>query len=170
MPFTITTPHSNISVVTFTDCFDIREWHAYERAYRDLYVKHARAVFVYDLRRASVDIASIVDFITRKKDLLASLKPKTCRMLFAGVVLTEYEFVSDIVLNIAKASGQASLFYSCSRLDDAVTVVGRLVSILKGRKAAPGGGLQWKDVSTGSIVVMLLAFFIRLVRHFLSKK
>ena len=170
MPYSITTPHPNVSVVTFTGSFDIRDWHAYERAFRDLYVKHSRAVIVFDLRRVTLEISPILSFITRKKDLLAALKPKTCKMLFAAVVLTEYELVSEIVLNIAKASGQASLFYACSRLEEVVTVVGRLVSILDKRRIVSNGGLQWKDVSTGSIVVMLLAFFIRLARHFLNKK
>ena len=170
MPFSITTPHPYISVVTFTGSFDIRDWHAYEREFRDLYVKHTRAVIVFDLRRVSLNISPIVDFISHKKDLLASLKPRTCKMLFAAVVLTEYELISELVLNIAKASGQASLFYACSRLEEVVTVVGRLVAVLDKRKIAYGGGLQWKDVSTGSILVMLLAFFIRIGRHFLNKK
>ena len=169
MPFSIHTPHPNISVVTFTGCFDIRDWHSYERSFRDLYVKHSRAVVVFDLRQVSLQIAPIIDFITHKKDLLAELKPRTCKMLFAAVVLTEYELVSNIVLNIAKASGQASLFYACSSLDEVVGVVGRLVAILDNRKIKPVGGLQWKDVSTASVVVMLLSFFIRISRHFLKK-
>ena len=90
-------------------------------------------------------------------------------MLFAAIVLTEYDFISELVLSIVKASGQASLFYACSHLQQAVDIAGRLVSIINRRPIAYGGGLRWKDMGVGSITVMLLAFFIRHSRHFLSK-
>ena len=169
MPFSITTPHPNISLVTFVGAFSEEDWYTYERQYRDLYVKHARAVIVFDLRKLEIQVGPIIKFINKKKDLLASLKPRTCRMLFAAVVVTEYEFVSEIVFNIVKASGQASLFYACSRLDEVLGIVGRLVSIMNNRKIEHMGGLSWKDVGAGSIAVILLAFFLRHSRHFLKK-
>ena len=170
MFFTIKTPHPNISVITFTGVFNASEWPMYERAYRDLYIKHSRAVLVFDLRQLSVQVGPVIQFITFKKELLASLKARTCRMLFAAIVLTEYDFVSEIVLSIVKASGQASLFYACSHLDQAVEIAGRLVSIINRRPIRYCGGLRWKDVGIGSVTVMLLAFFIRHSRHFLPKR
>ena len=102
MFFNIQTIHPNISVVTFTGEFKAEEWGCYEQAYRELYRIHTRAVIVFDLRAVSMDIANIINFISLKKKLLLSLKAKTCQMLFAAVIVTEYDFMSELVLNIAK--------------------------------------------------------------------
>ena len=68
MFFTISTPHANISVVKFNGVFNECDWYEYERSYRDLYVKHSRAVIVFDLRQLTVQVAPIIKFITLKKN------------------------------------------------------------------------------------------------------
>ena len=169
--FSIESPHPNISVIRFGGTFEEGMWPAYEKAYRELYTKHARATIVFDLRGISLEtVSTIVPFIMLKKNLLMSLKAQTCRMLLAAVILTEYDIVRDVVLHIVKLSGQASLFYAFSDAGEATKTVARLVAVMNNRRLprTNPAALQWKDVSNTHITMLLLAFFIRICRHFLA--
>ena len=168
--FNIQTIHPNISVITFAKEFADEDWDLYERKYRELYKIHTRAIFVFDLRAITINVTNIVNFIMRKKKLLLSLKAKTCQTLFAAIVVTEYEFISDLVLSIAKLSGQASLFYACSDIIVAGNTASRLACILNNRRIVYHGGLRWRDLSEGSIAVLLMAAFLRHARHFIIPK
>ena len=169
--FFIQTIHPNISVLKFQGGFRQEWWPDYERAYRELYEKHTRATIVFDLRDVSLEtMSTILPFIMLKKALMMSLKPRTCRMLLAAVILTKHDLVRDLVLQIVKLSGQASLFYAFSDVGEAVTTVARLVAVMNNRRIARSSPplLRWKDVSHTHIALLLVAYFIRISRHFLA--
>lgn len=171
MFFSIQTPHPNISVIRFHGTFKEEWWPAYERAYLELYEKHDRATIVFDLRAISIDtLSSIFPFIMLKKNLMMSLKARTCRMLLAAVILTEHDIVRDLVMQLVKLSGQASLFYAFSNVELATATVARLVAVMNNRRIPQSDPplLRWKDVSRTHIALLLVAYFIRICRHFLA--
>lgn len=170
--YKIITPHKNVSVISFQGAFVESKWPMYEADFRNVYRVHDRAVIVFDLRGVEVDMSTVVQFAMLKKSLLTELKADTCRMLLAAVVLTQYDFIRDIVMNIVKASGQASLFYAFSDLSEAVTTINRLVAVINNQRLplSRPGALRWKDVSSANITALLLSFFLRISRHFLLRQ
>lgn len=175
--YSIKEPHSNVTIVTYHGGFDESRWEAYERDFRAIYSRrqatNTRGALVFDVRDISItDMPSIVKFVVLKKDLLVSLKADTCRYFLAAIVLTPYEIIKDIVVNIVRISGQASLFYAFSSDEETLETVDRLVRVINNQtlpKSHPSA-LSWRNVPPGGITCLLLCFFLRISRHFLARR
>jgi hypothetical protein len=107
----------------------------------------------------------------RKRVLLTDLKADTCRRMMAAIILTDYDAIRDIVTVIAKASGQASLFYAVSSVADAVETATQLVCVINGvpRPLSSPDALTWGDLSHTNMYALLLCSFLRVAKHFIAR-
>ena len=171
MGFQIVPIRPHVVIVHLSGALTQSDWDAYERDFRAMYKSKQRLIMVYDMRGMDVaNVGSLLPLVLQKKDMLVAFKAHTCRKLFAAIVITPHEIITNIVTNILRLSGQVSLFYAFTTVEETVRAVDSLSRVLLGQTPmhppAPHQ-LCWRDVPTGHLYALLLYMFLRRMRVFL---
>jgi len=161
MPFSVRTIHNCVVVVTFKDTPTVETWPQYEHCFTRVYEKYAQFIVVFDVSGMGIPPFQL---ISKKKQLIVDMKPKTVRQVLANIVFTPNETVRDVIVALVRAAGQSSPFYAFSDTQSVVKAASRLVRLIKGFPmvdVSPPETLVWGDLSFTSRVALITFAILR---------
>ena len=161
MPFSVRTIHNCVVVVTFNDTPTLETWPQYEHCFTRVYEKYAQFVSVFDVSGMGIPPFQL---ISKKKQLIVDMKPKTIRQVLANIVFTPHETVRDVIVALVRAAGQSSPFYAFSDAESVVKAISRMVRLIKGfpmTEVLPHGTLLWGDLSFNTRVAVITFTILR---------
>jgi len=171
--FSIRKVHSRVAIVSFHSCPDEFEWKAYETCYKEMFDTMHHFILIFDTRNLGLPSIFIVQ---QKAKLLLSLKHRTLSQVMGVMVLTEYDFIKDLVLMIIKAGGQAAPFAIVTSVAECVQQTLDWVRILHFKRVPerPGSALSllsqkpvsWRQAGHASSAGIIVWRFMMFMRHF----
>lgn len=113
------------AIISFHGVAESSQWPAYARTYTEILKRPrlGRLLIVFDCSELASDLNSLLDFILAKKDLTASLKPYSCRVLQAVIIVTPTPEITKAAKALMACCGQtAPCFFFDSMRDAAPTI------------------------------------------------
>jgi hypothetical protein len=166
MPFRIEAVNDEVVVITFYETLSSSEILAYRKAYRDMYHSRQRFVLVFDTRQLSMPTPELFQ---TKLDLIFNFKHHSLAQVMGAIILTDYEFIKHLVMQLCKAGGQAAPLSVVTTVQECASLAADWVELIHGRTPA-SIALQrplFSKTEPAVVMALLVCKFIMFMRHFI---
>ena len=166
MPFRIEAVNDEVVVVKFFDTLSSSEIVAYRKAYQDMYRTRRRFVLVFDTRELSMPTPELFQ---TKVDLVFNLKHRTLAQVMGVIILTEYELIQHLVMQLIQAGGQAAPFAVVTTVQECARLAVDWLELIHGRTPAAIAACRplFSETEPAVLVSLLACKFIMFMRHFI---
>jgi hypothetical protein len=166
MPFQIKAVNDEVVVVTFYETLSSLEIQAYKKAYKDMYHSRRRFVLVFDTRQLSMPTPELFQ---TKVDLIFNFKHHSLAQVIGAVILTDYDFIKHLVMQISKAGGQAAPLAVVTTVQECAHLTADWLELIHGRTPAAIAACRplFSKTEPAAVMALLVCKFIMFMRHFI---